>query len=223
MLKSLLNIILYIVNDEHYRTVLSSHNSLYILIETLAKQRDQNVTKRIWSYLEKHEDSKKQKTSRIYVSYNWADEEFCKLFIDALRKCTNLPIWVDYEHTNELQDPWECLAPAIDSTTIIIVLVSNAYGQSKSNCQELTYATAKMQSSGENKPVIVIEAVPNFKFNRDWMNSLLNEREKIPYQDNIQELASNVANDTALSKHRKHSFIPFSSNNVTQSQVCTIA
>jgi hypothetical protein len=229
VVKSLLNIILCISNYKQYRDELYSHVFLCILIESLANQPYQDVAKRIWCNLQQLEDSKslpvrskKEKTPRIYISYNWTDENFCKLFIDALRKRTNLPIWVDYEHTNELQDPWEFVAPAIDSATIIIVLASSAYGQSRSNCQELTYVMAKMQPSDEEKSVIIVETVSDFKFNRDWMNNLLKKHDKISYHNDIDELINNVANHSALFKHRKHLLVPFLSADAMQSQVCTI-
>ncbi len=229
VVKSLLNIILCISNYEQYRIDLVSHKSLYTLIETLAKQPNQDVAKRIWSYFQKYEDANLtsdkleiEKTPKLYISYNWADRNFCKLFIDALRNCTDLPIWVDYEKMNGLQDPWECVASGIDSATIIIVLVSTTYGQSKSNRQELTYALAKTERSNEKKTVIIVDTVPNFKFNRDWMKNLLEKYDKIPYHDNFNELADQVVNHSALFKHKKHSLIRFLSDNGTQSKVCTI-
>jgi hypothetical protein len=114
------------------------------------------------------------------------------------------------------------VAPAIDSATIIIVLASSAYGQSRSNCQELTYVMAKMQPSDEEKSVIIVETVSDFKFNRDWMNNLLKKHDKISYHNDIDELINNVANHSALFKHRKHLLVPFLSADAMQSQVCTI-
>ncbi|UJR19307.1 hypothetical protein I4U23_022436 [Adineta vaga] len=39
----------------------------------------------------------------------------------------------------ELEDPWEYIAPAIKSATIIIILASSFYANSNYNRQELTY------------------------------------------------------------------------------------
>jgi hypothetical protein len=229
IMSSILNIILYISIDDYYRDQLNVQDFLRILIEALARQPGQDVAKRILCNLQQSRDSKsssdrskKEETPSIYISYNWADEEFCKTFVDALRRYTSLPIWVDYEQTNEFQDPWETVASAIDFATIIIVLTSNAYIQSKSNRQELTYAMSKTQPSDEAKSVIIVEALPNFKLNRDWIHVLLKDREPIPYSKDTDKLAKDVANHGILYKYRKHVWIPFSFNNTTQSRICTI-
>lgn len=232
VVKSLLDIILCISNYKEYRKELNSNVNLSILIEVLAKQSGQDIAKRISSNLQQQPEDensssdkpKKEKTASIYISYNWTDQEFCESFTEVLRdKLTNLPIWVDYEQTSGMQDPWECSVPVIESATIIIVLASDAYSQSRSNRQELTYAMLlKNYSSDEEKSVIIVEARPNFKLNQDWMSFLLRDRKIISHSDNPNDLVNEVIKDIAFSKYKKHPSVPVSSDNVMQSQLCTI-
>ncbi|CAF1462011.1 unnamed protein product, partial [Adineta steineri] len=104
------------------------------IILNLAKQPNQDVAKQIWCNLQESEDSeslpdksKKEITPRIYISYNWDDEAYCRTFVKALHENTTVPIWVDNEQTDELEDSWEYAASAIESATVIIVLASSAY------------------------------------------------------------------------------------------------
>ncbi|CAF4022837.1 unnamed protein product, partial [Adineta steineri] len=100
----------------------------------LAKQPNQDVAKQIWYNLQQPEGSeplpdksKKETTPKIYISYNWDDEAYCRTFVKALHDNTTVPIWVDIEQTDELEDSWGYAASAIESATVIIVLASSAY------------------------------------------------------------------------------------------------
>jgi hypothetical protein len=225
VVKSLMNIILCISNYEEYRSVLCSYDFFYILIETLAKQSGRDVAKRIWCNLQIYKNSKsssdrleKENPSMIYVSYNWTDNKFCEKFVDKLKEQTNIPIWVDYEKADELQDVWECLEPAIHAATIVIILASIAYSQSKSNYQELNY----IKSWEKSKSIIIVETVPNFQFNREWMHSLLTGKENIPYNISTDELVKTVANHSALSRKKNHSSPPSTVDGNTPSRMCTV-
>jgi hypothetical protein len=229
VVKSLLNIIFYISNYEEYRKELSSHKPLCILIKSLAKQPKQDVAKRICYNLKLSDaskspsnKSKKEKSPKIYISYNWDNEDFCAEFINYLRKYTKVPIWVDYEQMDESEDPWEHLPSAIESATVIIVLISSAYIESKYNRPELSYATTKIKSSDEEKCFIFVEAEADFHFNGDWMENLPGEKKTILYNDNIDELARDVANQGPLSKNRKYALVSCSSGIHPQSRVCTV-
>jgi hypothetical protein len=220
-----MNIILCISNYEEYRSVLCSYDFFYILIETLAKQSGRDVAKRIWCNLQIYKNSKsssdrleKENPSMIYVSYNWTDNKFCEKFVDKLKEQTNIPIWVDYEKADELQDVWECLEPAIHAATIVIILASIAYSQSKSNYQELNY----IKSWEKSKSIIIVETVPNFQFNREWMHSLLTGKENIPYNISTDELVKTVANHSALSRKKNHSSPPSTVDGNTPSRMCTV-
>ncbi|CAF4110447.1 unnamed protein product, partial [Adineta steineri] len=131
-------------------------DALCVLIESLAKQPNQDVAKQIWYNLQQPEGSeplpdksKKETTPKIYISYNWDDEAYCRTFVKALHDNTTVPIWVDIEQTDELEDSWGYAASAIESATVIIVLASSAYVCSNYSYQELLYATLKSSSSNE--------------------------------------------------------------------------
>jgi hypothetical protein len=205
--------------------VLRSYVFFHILIETLAKQSDQDVAKRISCNLKIYEGSKslsnrtkKEYPPMIYVSYNWTDTDFCKTFVDKLRKMTDIPLWVYYEKVDKLQDPWESLEPAINAASIVIILASIAYSQSKSNYQELNY----IKSSKESKSINIVEIVSKFQFNRECMHSLLKEKENIPYNSDIDELVKTVANRSALPRKKNRSSPPSTVDRNTPSRMCTV-
>ncbi|CAF1003596.1 unnamed protein product [Adineta steineri] len=204
-------------------------DALCVLIESLAKQPNQDVAKQIWCNLQQPEESeslpdksKKEITPRIYISYNWDDEAYCRTFVKALHENTTVPIWVDYEKTDELEDSWEYAAPAIESATVIIVLASSAYVCSNYSYQELLYATLKSSSSSEKKKFIVVNIESDLYLKQTWMSSLLEEKIEIEHNHDTEELARKVADQDPLSNKKKHVLVSCSSGFATQSSVCIL-
>ena len=229
-MKSLLNIILCISNYEEYQSELYSHNSLYIVIRSLAQLPEQDIAKRIWSNLQRQDDSesisdriKKQKSPKIFISYNHNDKTFCENFVDKLSEHVSIPIWVDYQQPNEFLDPWECVNSAIDSATVIIVLVSSAYGQSINNFLELRFAMQKIPTTDKTEsPLIVVEAVPDFELNEGWIGLLIGDMTTISYKDDIDQMIVNVINHGALVKYKRNTSVRPTPGNNAPSKVCTI-
>ncbi|UJR18511.1 hypothetical protein I4U23_005418 [Adineta vaga] len=199
VVKSLLNIILCISNYKEYRSVLTDDVFLGVIIESLSKQPRQAVAKRIWSNLNHSENSKsflnklkKDKTTEIYISYNWTDGEYCRKFVKSLREQRKFSIWVDYEETDENEDPWDYVAPVIESATVIIILASSAYAYSKHNRQELNYAM-RSELSGEKKNFIAVNIEPTFHFDPLRINDSLTVDEILSNGDSIETLALKTA------------------------------
>jgi hypothetical protein len=136
----------------------------------------------------------------IYVSYEWADQEFCKEFVNDLRGKITIPIWVDYEHVELSDDMWEYLSSKITSATVIIVLVSTAYGESTDKFQELSYIISNNKLRDEKNGLIVVKTEPDFKFNRSWMRDLLTDKTVIPYENNIGNITYKVRDQIVVSK-----------------------
>jgi hypothetical protein len=136
----------------------------------------------------------------IYVSYDWADQEFCKGFVNDLRGKITIPIWVDYEHIEFSDDMWEYLSSKITSATVIIVLVSTAYGQSIDKFQELSYIISNNKLRDEQNGLIVVQTEPNFKFNRSWMRDLLKDKTVLHYENNIGNITYKVRDHIVVSK-----------------------
>ena len=220
--ESLLNILLCISNYVEYRAELHKYDGFCILIEGLTKRPKQDIAKRIWCNLNLDENSitlshhpKIKKQPLIYISYNFANEEFCKLFVEKLRKFSKIRIWVDYENVGWSEDLWDCVAPIIQHATIIIVLVSNAYCNSIVSFQELNYAMTltKTQPQTETVSFIFVETEKGTADQREWISDLSKDR-KIRYKENKDELAR------AVFKH--DTLVTNSARTAAQSHICTI-
>lgn len=196
--KSLLKILLHISNYEHYRTELAKDDYLCVNIESLAKRPRQDVAKRIRRNLQPQTSNNEENIKEspgVYVSYNWADEKFCKDFVQKLTPKIKIPIWVDYDEVEIWDDLWEYLEPAIQSATVIIVMVSTAYGQSSTNFQELNYAMFTNTLRNNSKQFIVVHAESVFEFNRSWMKEWLNSTgEPILYNESLDKMVEEVKN-----------------------------
>ena len=141
--------------------------------------------------LQEHE---KEKSSTIYISYDWADQEFCKAFVNELSK--KIPnIWVDYKH----MELCEYLSLIIKSAIVIIILLSTAYGESTDKFQELSYIVSTNKLRDKKTDLIVVKAEPNFEFNRSWMKELLSDKISISYEQNIDNMASKVCDQIEVS------------------------
>jgi hypothetical protein len=199
----LLKILLQISSYPEYQKELTENNQLCVVIESLANRPKQDDAKRIWCNLQQQispEETQKEKSPMIYISYDWADQEFCKKFVKDLRAKITIPIWVDYEHVELSDDMWEYLSSQIKSATVIIALVSTAYGESTDKFQELSYIISTNKLRDETKGLIVVKAEPNFNFNRSWMRNLLCGKIVIPYENNIGNMTYNVREQIVVSR-----------------------
>ncbi|CAF0975786.1 unnamed protein product [Adineta steineri] len=123
--KYLLRILLQISSyPEHLKQLIDNHQ-FCIIIESLANRPKRDDAKRIWCNIQQiisTNEQKKERSSKIYISYDRTDEEFCKEFVKELRKRTTIPIWVDYENVDLSDDMWEYVSLNIISATVVITL-----------------------------------------------------------------------------------------------------
>ncbi|CAF3732102.1 unnamed protein product [Rotaria socialis] len=201
--KYLLKILLQISNYREYHKELTEINQFCVIIESLSKRPKQDDAKRIWSNLQGEISSnqlKKEKSSMIYISYNRTDEKFCEIFIRELRKRTSIPVWVDFEHVESWDDTWEYILPVIQSATVIIPILSTAYGENSDKFQELSYAIGTNKSQDKSKNLIAVTAESDFSVNRAWMEDLIGEHNLIPFDNNTDNVVSKVCARIILSK-----------------------
>ena len=199
-----LKVLLQISSYPDYMKELVENNEFCIIIEYLAKRSKQDDAKRIWCNIQQivsPNKPKKSTSSDIYVSYDWADEEFCKEFVKELREKTSIPVWIDYENVELHDDMWEHSSAIINSAIVIIILVSTAYAENTDKFQELSYiVSTHNKSKNKQRSLIVVEAEPDFNFNRRWMSDLLGAEVKISYESNIRKMVSKVYKEMIVSK-----------------------
>jgi hypothetical protein len=102
----------------------------------------------LWNLKSSHlirpkDKSEQQQQPHIMVSYSHSDSKFCREIVEHLSN--HIPVWVDYKQahhgSNHSDDLWEQIASAIEIATIIVLIVSKEYYDSKSCRQELSYAS----------------------------------------------------------------------------------
>ncbi|CAF1075544.1 unnamed protein product [Adineta steineri] len=215
--KYLLRILLQISSYPEYLKQLIDNNQFCIIIESLANRPKRDDAKRIWCNIQQvisTNEQKKERSSKIYISYDRTDEEFCKEFVNELRKRTTIPIWVDYENVDLSDDVWEYVSPNIILATVVITLVSTAYGESTNKFQELSYIISTNKSRDEKKGLIVVATEPNFNFNRSWMKDLLHDKTMVLYENNIGHMAWNVCEQIGVLKKPRIKCLNWLSKNV---------
>ncbi|CAF3741624.1 unnamed protein product [Adineta steineri] len=215
--KYLLRILLQISSYPEYLKQLIDNNQFCIIIESLANRPKRDDAKRIWCNIQQvisTNEQKKERSSKIYISYDRTDEEFCKEFVNELRKRTIIPIWVDYENVDLSDDVWEYVSPNIILATVVITLVSTAYGESTNKFQELSYIISTNKSRDEKKGLIVVATEPNFNFNRSWMKDLLHDKTMVLYENNIGHMAWNVCEQIGVLKKPRIKCLNWLSKNV---------
>ena len=104
--------------------------------------------------------------SHIMISYSHSNSAFCHELVDHLSK--HVPVWVDYqqEHhgSHHSDDLWEEIAAAMEMATVIVLVVSKEYYDSKSCRQELSYVTDTLK-----KRIVPVYA-PNEQFKANgWL------------------------------------------------------
>lgn len=77
------------------------------------------------------------------ISYSHSDSTFCRQLVESLS--AHIPVWVDYKQAHDTishsDDLWEEIARAMEMATVIVLIVSKEYYDSKSCRQELSYAS----------------------------------------------------------------------------------
>lgn len=222
--KSLMKILLCISNDKQGREVFNNDHAFCVLAESLAKRQKQDIAKRIWANLQTFNTTttlqnqpKRERQPMIYINYNWANIRFCRRFITNLRTFTKIDIWVDHEKVDSSDDMWDHLADIINSATLIIILVSNAYCNSVYNHQELNYVMAKVHTRHEERSVMAVAAEDNFTFSTVLTKSMNKKKPDVSFNQDISVMALETI---TLSKN--HSLIPGPPGNTIHSRVCTI-
>jgi hypothetical protein len=201
--KYLLKILLQISSYPDYLKQLIDNHQFCVIIESLANRPRRDDAKRIWCNIQQivsPNESKTKMSSMIYISYDYNDEEFCKEFVKELQKKTTIPIWVDYEKVELCDEMWEYVSPIIISATVVIILVSTAYGDNTDKFQELSYIISTNKSRDEKKGLIVVATEPNFNFKRSWMKDLLHHKTAVPYENNMGHMASKVCEEIGVAK-----------------------
>jgi hypothetical protein len=207
----LLKILLQISSYPEYRKELIEDKQLCVVIESLAEREELKLydAQFIWCNLTSQTSLKKpkeEKSPMIYVSYDRADQEFCKEFVKNLRGkiAIPIPIWVDYEHVESSDDMWKYLTlklKKIKSATVIMILVSTACGdESTDKFRKLSHIISPNILHDETKPLIVVNVEANYNFNRSWMINLLRDKTMIPYEDDIGNMTDKVVEQIGVSK-----------------------
>ncbi|CAF3809814.1 unnamed protein product [Adineta steineri] len=215
--KYLLRILLQISSyPEHLKQLIDNHQ-FCIIIESLANRPKRDDAKRIWCNIQQimsTNERKKEMSSRIYISYDRTNEEFCKELVKELRKRMTIPIWVDYENVDLSDDMWEYISTNIISATVVIIFVSTAYGENTDKFQELSYIISTNKSRDETKGLIVVATEPNFTFNRSWMKDLLHDKPMVSYENNIGQMAWNVCEQIGVLEKPRMKCLNWLSKNV---------
>lgn len=191
----LLKILLQISSYPEYLKELKDNIQFCVIIESLKNRPMQDEAWRIWCNIQQKipsHETEREKTARIYVSYDWADEEFCQVFVGKLREKITIPISVNYEDGELSDETWDDSCRTIESATVIIALVSTAYGESTEKFLEIAYVISSNKSRGEQESLILVEAESNYSFNRDWMHDLLHEQALIGHDNDIGSMADKV-------------------------------
>jgi hypothetical protein len=131
------------------------------------------------------------------ISYSHSDSTFCRELVDRLS--VHVPVWVDYKQAHDAvahsDDLWEEIARAMEMATIIVLIVSKEYYDSKSCRQELSYASDTLK-----KRIVPIYA-PNQQYRASgWLGIRIAGQKYIHFgrklfTDAIKELASIVVTD----------------------------
>ncbi|CAF0934267.1 unnamed protein product [Rotaria sordida] len=131
------------------------------------------------------------------ISYSHSDAIFCRELVEHLS--AYVPTWVDYKQTQgtvaHSDDVWEEIAHAMEMATVIVLLVSKDYYNSKSCRQELSYASDTL------KKRIIPVYVPNQQYRASgWLGIRIAGQKYIhfgrkSFTDAIKELSSTILTD----------------------------
>jgi hypothetical protein len=165
----------------------------------------------LWNLKSSHlilSKDKCEQQSLVMISYSHSDSIFCRELVENLSR--HIPVWVDYKQAdqslNHSEDLWEEIAGAMETATVIVLIVSKEYYDSKSCRQELCYASDTLK-----KRIIPIYA-PNQQYKANgWLGiriagqKYVNFGRKV-FTDSLNKLLSLITVD------QKYTIIPKSSN-----------
>ncbi|UJR36441.1 hypothetical protein I4U23_029164 [Adineta vaga] len=136
----------------------------------------------------------------VMISYSHSDSEFCRELVERLS--IHVPVWVDYKQARDAvahsDDLWEEIARAMEMATVIVLIVSKEYYDSKSCRQELSYASDTLK-----KRIVPIYA-PNQQYRASgWLGIRIAGQKYIHFgrklfSDAIKELSSMIDTDQKL-------------------------
>ncbi|CAF2399593.1 unnamed protein product [Rotaria sp. Silwood2] len=131
------------------------------------------------------------------ISYSHSDTVFCRELVEHIS--AYVPIWVDYKQAKDTiahsDDLWEEIACAMEAATVIVLIVSKDYYNSKSCRQELSYASDALK-----KRIIPIYP-PNQQYRASgWLGIRIAGQKYIHFGrksfiDAIKELSSTILTD----------------------------
>lgn len=149
------------------------------------------------------------------ISYSHSDSKFCRELVEHLS--AHVSVWVDYKQAKDTvahsDDVWEEIARAMEMATVIVLIVSKDYYNSKSCRQELSYASDALK-----KRIIPIYP-PDHQYRAcGWLGIRIAGQKYIhfgrkAFTDAIQELAS-----VMLLDQKTHGTQPSESNSCCVSQ-----
>ena len=137
---------------------------------------------------------------QVMISYSWNDQSTVLKLKDMLAK-HNIPYWIDVE--NMRGDVIDCMADAVESSTIVLCCISPSYVKSGPCRQEATFA------SSLNKPIIPVR-IEELQF-KGWIGVLMSS---MLYYDVGPDLRNTQNVDALLSviKEKYASRVPASVN-----------
>ena len=140
----------------HSLSNLAASSTLYTSSSTKCIPRDMSSLKKaaegiIWNLKSSsglltkvsNDKSTQQEQPMVMISYSHSDSMFCRQLVDSLS--AYVPVWVDYKQAQDTiahsDDLWEEIARAMEMATVIVLIVSKEYYDSKSCRQELSYVS----------------------------------------------------------------------------------
>ena len=140
---------------------------------------------------------KSQAQPMAMISYCHSDATFCRELVERLSG--HVPVWVDYKQAHDAMahsdDLWEEIARGMEMATVIVLIVSKEYYDSKSCRQELSYATDTLR-----KRIVPVYAPYQQYRASGWLGIRIAGQKYIHFgrklfNDAVNELASLVVNE----------------------------
>jgi hypothetical protein len=142
-------------------------------------------------------EKNEQQQPLAMISYSHSDAIFCRELVERLS--AYVPVWVDYKQGHDAishsDDLWEEIARAMEMATIIVLIVSKEYYDSKSCRQELSYASDALK-----KRIVPVYA-PNQQYRASgWLGIRIAGQKYIHFgrklfADAVKELSSMILTD----------------------------
>ena len=145
-------------------------------------------------------DDDKKNDFRVMLSYCWNDQSTVLKLKEILDK-HDIPYWIDVE--NMQGDVIDCMADAVESSTIILCCVSTSYFKSGPCRQEATFASSL-------KKHIIPVRIEDFQF-RGWMGVLMSSMLYYDVGPNLCN-TSNLENLLSVIKDKYASYEPATSD-----------